>query len=269
MTDHMIKIFQMKYLRWKYWHSSKIHAITLAVCVAYDTYLGMAEGELGEIWKDPTPCNFWTFRDVLSAQMLKYDLIHNNLASDARMQLASQYNTAQRKGANESATQSRKRGRSSSATAEDPRYSTFARSPEEAKTCRGANSCLCIYLSFLGTHLKSVDQGKKHRNTCKACGKPAYSKCGVCCVHLHAVANIGQAAGNTCFYITIKISSMAWHVVMHLLQAQLKRTGHTQRKQRRGKTQSLCKRLIISLGSRFICYLLVDFGRNNVGKIRI
>ena len=51
---------------------------------------------------------------------------------------------------------------------------------------------------------------------------------------------------------------MAWHVRMHLLQAQLKVLGVPNENKEEGKTQSLCKLLGISLGYRFDCCLLVD-----------
>ena len=37
--DCLIKNFCMKYRCWNYWHSPMLHAMSLSVVVAYDTYL--------------------------------------------------------------------------------------------------------------------------------------------------------------------------------------------------------------------------------------
>ena len=56
--------------------------MSLSVCVAYDMYLQMTQGELDKSWKDPTPCGFYTLRYILFAQMLKYDSVHRNYTGD-------------------------------------------------------------------------------------------------------------------------------------------------------------------------------------------
>ena len=84
-------------------------------------YLDMADAELDKSLKDPKTCDFCTFRYVLSGKILKYNPVHRKYAGGARMQRDSQHNSAQRKMADESATQSINRGRPSSVTSQDPR----------------------------------------------------------------------------------------------------------------------------------------------------
>lgn len=51
-----------------------LHATVLAIVATHDIYLEVAEGKLDEDWKLQHPVDFWTFCDVLSVQMLEYDL---------------------------------------------------------------------------------------------------------------------------------------------------------------------------------------------------
>ena len=51
---NLIKNCRTKYRCWKYWNSPNIHAMYLAVVVAYDIYIKMEEGELDQTWKDNT-----------------------------------------------------------------------------------------------------------------------------------------------------------------------------------------------------------------------
>ena len=44
--DHLIKNCRMKYRCWKYLHSPMIHAMYLAVVVAYDIYPGVVDVEI-------------------------------------------------------------------------------------------------------------------------------------------------------------------------------------------------------------------------------
>ena len=48
--DHLIKNCNISYRSWKYWHSPMLHAMSLAICVAYDIYLEVCEGELAKKW---------------------------------------------------------------------------------------------------------------------------------------------------------------------------------------------------------------------------
>ncbi len=44
--DHLMKNCRLKYQSWKYWHSPMLHATALAIVIAYDMYLEVAEGKL-------------------------------------------------------------------------------------------------------------------------------------------------------------------------------------------------------------------------------
>ena len=63
----------------------------------------------------------------------------------------------------------------------------------EAKYYQGDNSCLCRNLTQLYKHLNSSETGNKNGNACKVCGKVVYSKCFICGVYLHLMANRVQS----------------------------------------------------------------------------
>jgi hypothetical protein len=199
--DHLIKNCKMKYRTWKYWHAPMLHAMSLAVLIAYDIYLEVAEGSLDKTWKDDDPCDFWTFRDLLSEQMLKYNPLRRKYAGDSKMRAATQQNAHKRKlseaNANAAATASPRRGRPKK---DDPLKKKMKKAFRDAKTTRKRNSRLCGDLSLLNHHLKSVQTGNKHPRNCKVCGKKAYSLCTVCGEAMHVMPNKGEVAGATCFF---------------------------------------------------------------------
>ena len=82
--DHLIKNCCLKYCSWNYWHSPIIHAMVLAIVIAYDMYLELSEGKLASEWKT-LPCDFLTFRDKISKQMLKYDPLNLQYWGDSGM----------------------------------------------------------------------------------------------------------------------------------------------------------------------------------------
>ena len=82
--DHLIKNCRLKYRSWKYWHSPMIHAMGLAIVIAYDMYLELSEGNLASKWKT-LPCDFWTFRDKMSKQMLQYNPLNRQYCGDSGM----------------------------------------------------------------------------------------------------------------------------------------------------------------------------------------
>ena len=45
--DHLIKICPLKYFYWNYWHAPMLHAMVLAIVIAYNMYLDLAEGNIG------------------------------------------------------------------------------------------------------------------------------------------------------------------------------------------------------------------------------
>jgi hypothetical protein len=57
--DHlMIKNVNIFYQLWKYWHLPVVHGKSLAVVVAYDLYLEVAEGKLNPAWGIEEPLDF-------------------------------------------------------------------------------------------------------------------------------------------------------------------------------------------------------------------
>ena len=92
--DNLIKNFNIKYCSWKYWHSPMLHGMGLAIVTAYDIYLEVCEGKLDQDWKVENPVDFWTFRDLLSTQMLEYDPKNCKYIGDTAMRPC----TSQKKG---------------------------------------------------------------------------------------------------------------------------------------------------------------------------
>ena len=68
--DHMIKNARLFYRSWKYWHSPMLHEKAMAVVVAYDMYLEVAEGTLSNNWKLDDLMDFWWFQEKLANLML-------------------------------------------------------------------------------------------------------------------------------------------------------------------------------------------------------
>ena len=86
----------MKYNCWKYWHSSTTHEMSLAVVVAYVMYLEVAEGYLDQTLKDFNIFDFWTFCDILSNQMIKYNPTHYKYEGNSNMIPAKHQNQSAR-----------------------------------------------------------------------------------------------------------------------------------------------------------------------------
>ena len=61
-----------------------LHEKSLAIIFAYDIYKECAEGGLDSEWKIEHPIDFWTFRDVLSKQMLQYSPTHQLFPGDEK-----------------------------------------------------------------------------------------------------------------------------------------------------------------------------------------
>jgi len=199
--DHLIKNCRLKYRSWKYWHSPMLHVTSLAIVVAYDIYLEVCEGKLDQDWKVNYPVDFWTFRDILSIQMLEYEPKNRKYLGDDAMRVCTKQTKKSRTtNEDDSSTmrsgRKRTRGRPSAA---DLQGAKAAREFVRAKSGRGANSRLCGDLSRLDKHLKSVETSLKHPKTCRVCGGDAYSICGLCGVPLHFMPSKGKNANKTCF----------------------------------------------------------------------
>ena len=85
IINHLSKNYQLKYRSRKYWYLTMLHAMSFAIVVAYNIYLQLAEGKLNLDWKVIYPVDFWTFRDLLSIQMLGYDAIKRRYPVDIDM----------------------------------------------------------------------------------------------------------------------------------------------------------------------------------------
>ena len=96
--DHLIKNCRLKYRCWKYWHSPMLHATVLAIVIAYDIYLEVAEGKLDSDWRLTYPVDFWTFRNVLSVQMSEYNPKSRKYKGDVSMRVCTKQTKVQRVG---------------------------------------------------------------------------------------------------------------------------------------------------------------------------
>ena len=126
--DHFIKNCSMKYRCWKYWNSPNIHAMYLAVVVAYDIYIKMEEGELDQTWKGENIVDLWKFCYLLSNQMLNHNPTHQKYASDTNMRPSTQQNQAARDHNKDDA-----RGKIESTLEEDIQLSNFSKKIKESK----------------------------------------------------------------------------------------------------------------------------------------
>ena len=59
-------------------------------------YLEAAELDIDQTWKDNNIIDLWTFRDILSNQMIEYNPNHHKYAGDANMRPGTQQNQATR-----------------------------------------------------------------------------------------------------------------------------------------------------------------------------
>jgi len=138
-----------------------LHAMSLAIVIAYDIYLEVTEGQLDEDWKLTYPVDFWTFRDVLSIQMLEYDPKNRRYLGDDSMLACTKQNKNKRRYDDADKSSSSKRSRCSpSAVAK--KQAMEASEFKKAKFGRGENSRLCGNLSRLDKHIKSVETALKH-----------------------------------------------------------------------------------------------------------
>ena len=177
-----------------------LHAIGLAIVLAYDIYLEISEGQLDSDWKLQYPVDFLTFRDVLSVQMLEYDPKNRRYYGDASMRVCTKQNKRDRDQDNNSSESKRNtsRGRPTVDSKQQELENDYFK---KAKNARGENSRLCGNLPRLDKHIKSVETGLKHPKACRVCGGDTYSICRVCGVPLHFIPSKGQHTGKMCFLL--------------------------------------------------------------------
>ena len=202
--DHMINNVKLFYRSWKYWHLPMNHAKALAVLTAYDIYLEVTDGELHPAWKvkDELKLDFWSFRAILSNQLLSYHPTQRQYLGDLQFRVSTKQTQAQRAAAvaevieeGDETTSPTKRGRK---TKRDSQRESFEQ--EFKKSKRGANTRLCGDLTKLRTHINNMELGLKHPNNCAVCGTSAYSKCRLCNKYVHYNVTRGVDKGKNCFF---------------------------------------------------------------------
>ena len=113
-----------------------LHAVSLSVVVAYDMYLKVAEGELDQTWKENNIIEFWTYCDLLSNQMVKYNPTHCKYAGGTNMRPAKQQNKATRDNSKDDT-----RGKRGGASAEEVQLSNFAKKIQVSSRCQFTSVC--------------------------------------------------------------------------------------------------------------------------------
>ena len=188
-----------------------LHPTALAIVIAYDIYLEVAERKLNSDWKVTYSVDFWTFRDVLTLQMLQYNPKDRTYPADDSIHVCTKQNKSQRVGKKKSRQDleddetddaseiGSKKGRGQPSVASKQKQKE-AQEFKRAKYGRGDNSRLCGNLSRLDKHIKSVETSLKHPKACKVCGGDTYSDCNVCGVPLHFIQTKGKHTGKMCFF---------------------------------------------------------------------
>jgi hypothetical protein len=193
--DHMIKNARLFYRSWKYWHSPMLHGKALAVVVAYDMYLEVAEGKIMPEWKLEEPLDFWRFREQLAKQMLAYKPSNRSYPGDSRMRASTQQSRRQRE-----VTTKRGPGRPRSEQGPTETENDQVTKKDLQVASRGPKARLCGELSLLKKHIEGVSTGRKHPKRCVVCGEQAYSVCTLCNNKaMHFFPKKGVNAGTSCF----------------------------------------------------------------------
>ena len=143
------------------------HAKAMAVVVAYDIYLEVAEGELNEEWGLREPMDFWRLREKLSRQMLRYKSTARRYPGDDRMRMATQQSKKKRK-------------LSELARKSDIDNDDGVSKRDFVMNTKGAKCRLVGDLTTFQKHFDSIKMGRKHPNICVVCGDNVYSLCQLC-----------------------------------------------------------------------------------------
>lgn len=165
-VDHMIKLAQIRFISWKYWHAPFLHAFAIAIIAAYDMYIECAQGELEQEWSVPENerLDFQGFRLLCSEIMLQYDAKKQMYPGDGKMRAVSRQHKKRR--ANTSPPK--------------PAFYPGGLSVENfklGKTMPGSR--LCGDLSVLSEHLQSVTC-TSNSHPCEVCGAKTLWKCRAC-----------------------------------------------------------------------------------------
>ena len=137
-----------------------LHATSLAIIVAYYIYLEITEEKLDEDWRVSSSVDFWTFRDVLSIQMLEYNLSKRKYIGDDVMCACTKQKWKDRVTNDDDTTKggSKWRGRPTAAALWEAKV---IQRFNKSKKGRGETSRLCGDLSRLDKHIRSVKTSLK------------------------------------------------------------------------------------------------------------
>jgi hypothetical protein len=179
-----------------------LHAKAMAVVVAYDIYLELAEGDVDPEWKlvdgkgKPNPVSFHTFRETLGRQMTTYKPSNCHYLGDNKFR---EYTKQIKK----------KRARSPvpvAAVGVDGTAITTTDAGVDAGSLENTSNAARLSCGFIGeltehfTACAGMEEGKKLK--CAFCGKPTYQFCGLCGVAVHKFAKDGVGDGTTsCFFL--------------------------------------------------------------------
>ncbi len=186
--DHLIKISNLHYCTWKYWHAPVNHAKGMAIAVAYDMYLEICEGNLLPSCSISVPADFYTFRDILSRQLCTYDPTEQKYPGDEKTRSVISLNKKERK---------RKK---SDTRKNDSSSAGGGITHQQYRSVLASTKRICTDLSSFEKH---VLEYRKNPAKCAVCGANAYKQCSICGVALHNMETRGAAKGRNCF--------MHWH----------------------------------------------------------
>ena len=157
VLDHLLKNARIFYRTWKYWHAPVNHALAIVVCVAYDIYLEVCEGQLFPAMKVEKPMGRWEFRERLSLQIFKYNSIEMKYPGDEKMRAVTVLPVNKRK-----------------SSVRDERIRAHVK-----ENTRGLSSKGCGDLGKLCRHVKSIKSSPNGRS-CAWCGQRCYQVCMMC-----------------------------------------------------------------------------------------
>lgn len=182
VLDHLIKNTRLFYQTWRYWHSPKNHALSIAIACAYDIYRECCEGEIESEWKVESPVSSWDFQRILSIQALTYQPRNHHYPGDEKLRVSTVIPKSQRREVCRSTTAAKTHSSSSplpsSASMTLSEGGRINRSTLKTLT-EGPSTRGCGDLDKLCHHLTYAVRIKKGR-ICAYCGLKAYHACGIC-----------------------------------------------------------------------------------------
>ncbi|KAG7370169.1 hypothetical protein IV203_027915 [Nitzschia inconspicua] len=200
-VDSMLRRCRIYNKSFKYWHSSKNHALAMAVVMAYDMYLECTtETPCHEFFQldDTTrlklskgPLKFHEFKDKLSIQMLTYAPANVFYPGDRNFREVTEMSIEKRNARKRRATTESMPTATTSMLNDDQ----FAMMMKKKKA---VTSRFCGDLSKYKQHLASKETTNT-RNNCFVCGEKTRTRCGMCSVALHGHVDQGTVKGRSCY----------------------------------------------------------------------